>query len=353
MRKLSRYVAKSVSGAIAVVMLVIVGLDVIAALVDELTQMSDDYGFLQILFYVGLTLPSRIYEFIPFSALIGCLIGLGLLAASSELVVMRAAGVSVRRITWLVLKPVLAFIGLGIVLGEFVTPITDQVAESSRSVALGKHRVLEANRGLWNREGNEFMHFNAVQPNGKLFGVTRYQYDDQQRLLVASSAVSAIYQGDHWIEENVVETLFKEDKTETATWPNRRWDNDLTPQVLNVLVLPPESLSISNLYQYATYREQQGLDSESHWLVFWKKIMQPLATASLVLVAISFIFGPLRQVTMGFRIFSGVMVGVIFRTTQDMLGPASLVYGFEPLIAVLAPIVICAMIGLYLLQKSR
>jgi lipopolysaccharide export system permease protein len=55
---------------------------------------------------------------------------------------------------------------------------------------------------------------------------------------------------------------------------------------------------------------------------------------------------------MGFRIFIGVVVGVSFRILQDMLGPLSVVFEFPPLMAVLAPVLFCVVVGLYLLRRS-
>ena len=201
MRRLNRYVARSVVGAVAMVLLVLVALDAISALIDEMGEVEGDYTILEVLIYVGLTLPTRIYEQIPFSALVGCLWGLGSLAGSSELVVMRAAGISIARITWTVIKPVLWFIALGLALGEYVTPLTDQIAESRRALAQGEKEALQSRRGLWSREGNEFMHFNAVLPNGVLFGVTRYGFDEQGRLQSSSFIKRATYQGGGvWLE---------------------------------------------------------------------------------------------------------------------------------------------------------
>ncbi len=120
MRKIGRYIARTVFAAIALVLLVILSLDLIGGFIDEVADLRADYDVGEALAYIALTMPGRIYEYIPYASLIGCLAGLGLLASSSELVVMRAAGVSVVRITWLVLKPVLVFIALGLVLGEYV-----------------------------------------------------------------------------------------------------------------------------------------------------------------------------------------------------------------------------------------
>ena len=82
-------------------------------------------------------------------------------------------------------------------------------------------------------------------------------------------------------------------------------------------------------------------------------MLQPLIVVGLVVLGISFVFGPLRGAPMGLKIFVGVLVGIIFNIAQDMLGPSSLVVGFNPLIAVLLPIIVCFFAGLELLRRAR
>ena len=118
------------------------------------------------------------------------------------------------------------------------------------------------------------------------------------------------------------------------------------------MVLAPDALSISGLWRYIHYLGEQGLSNGSYWLAFWTKVLQPLVTAALVLMAISFIFGPLRSVTLGQRVFTGVLVGFVFRIAQDLLGPSSLVFGFSPLLAVVVPAGICALAGFFLLRRA-
>ena len=118
-------------------------------------------------------------------------------------------------------------------------------------------------------------------------------------------------------------------------------------------IVEPQDLSLRGLQSYADYLRQQGLDAGDYELAFWNKALQPLTVAGLVLVAISFVFGPLRDSTMGFKIFTGVVVGISFRTAQDLLGPASLVYGFSPLHATIVPIMACIFIGMGLLLRAR
>ena len=112
-------------------------------------------------------------------------------------------------------------------------------------------------------------------------------------------------------------------------------------------------LSPTGLFEYIAFLEQQGLDTKAYELAFWQKCLHPLAIMSLVLVALSFIFGPLRSSTMGYRIFIGVVVGISFQFTQNLLGPSSLIYGFSPFYAVLSPIIIISALGLILLYRVR
>jgi lipopolysaccharide export system permease protein len=60
----------------------------------------------------------------------------------------------------------------------------------------------------------------------------------------------------------------------------------------------------------------------------------------------------LRSVTLGQRVFTGVVVGFVFRIAQDLLGPSSLVFGFPPLFAVLIPVAVCALAGVWLLRRA-
>jgi lipopolysaccharide export system permease protein len=352
MVKLDRYIGTSVFFAILAVLGIIVGLALLFAYIDELGDISASYGLLDAGLWVLLTIPRRTYEMLPMAALIGCLIGLGNLASSSELTIMRAAGVSIRRIVWAVMKPMLVIMLAGVLIGEYLAPWSENLAQANRAMAQGGGEAQSSKRGLWHRQGDEFIHINAVQPNGVLLGVTRYQFDAQRNLLSASFARRALFQSDHWQLEDVVTTQLQEQSTAVVNSPSQRWDVELNPQLLGTVVLEPEALSVTGLWRYIHYLADQGLANGRYWLAFWTKILQPLVTAALVLMAISFIFGPLRSVTLGQRVFTGVLVGFVFKIGQDLLGPSSLVFGFPPLLAVLIPAAICALAGLVMLRRA-
>ncbi|HTN32439.1 MAG TPA: LPS export ABC transporter permease LptG [Marinobacter sp.] len=352
MRKIDGYIMRTVGGAVFLVMVVVLSLDLIFAVIGELDHTRNDYQILAALWYVCLTLPRRIYDYLPLGAFMGCLVGLGSMASSSELTVIRAAGVSLKRIVWSAMKPALIVVLLGVAIGEYVAPPAERLAQSNKAVALGAGLNKASATGVWHREGDTFMHLNAVQPNGVLHGVSLFQFNEQRELIAASFASRAIYQGKYWTLQDVKTTRIEETGTSLVENKALRWDSGLSPDVLSVLIVKPENLSMSGLYAYSNYLKAQGLNASRYWLAFWKKTLMPLGTAVMVLVAISFVFGPLRSVTMGFRVFTGLMVGLLFKYMQDLLGPMSLVYGFNPMLAVLIPIAISAAAGALLMRRA-
>ncbi|MDZ7683985.1 MAG: LptF/LptG family permease [Gammaproteobacteria bacterium] len=116
--------------------------------------------------------------------------------------------------------------------------------------------------------------------------------------------------------------------------------------------MEPDKMSIRELQAKIEYMNAQGLDARQFELGFWQKLMQPVAAMALVFVAISFVFGPLREATMGMRVVTGLIVGIVFKFLTELLSPASLVYGFPPLVAILAPITLCLLAGYYLLRRA-
>lgn len=228
MVKLDRYIGKSVLVAILGVLGVILGLASLFAFIDEMGDISETYTLLNAGSFVLLTAPRRVYEMLPMAALIGCLVGLGSLASSSELTIMRAAGVSIGRIVWAVMKPMLLLMIAGVLVGEYVAPVSEDMAQSNRSLAQGGGDAQSSKYGVWHREGEEFIHINAVQPNGVLYGVTRYRFDDQRHMQIASFSKHAKFDKDHWQLQDVTTTLFHGDSTEIVTTPEEKWDVTLS-----------------------------------------------------------------------------------------------------------------------------
>lgn len=352
MRKITRYVSSTVFLCMLMTLFVLLSLDLVFSAIDQLGKVRGGYTAKEAMIYIAYTIPRRIYEFIPFVCLIGSLIGLGLLASSSELTIVRAAGVSVKRIVWMAIRPALLFAFVGVILGEYVAPYTEQTGDARR--IMSRDNWVRTANNMWNREGNDFMYIRAATPDGGIRGLTRYHFDENRQLVFASFAREAVFIREGvWEEREVSITSFDGGSIVKTNEKVREWQTPLKPNILSMLIMDPEDMSISNLNYYSTYLKDQNLHPGNYALAFWQKTFQPLATVSLVIIALSFVFGPLRSVTMGQRVFTGIVFGIAFQLLQQLVAPASIVFGIAPFIAVLFPILLCFFLGLYLLKRAK
>lgn len=356
MSRLGRYVSVTVLSSMLLVQALLLGLDLVFSFIGELDNVKGGYGAWDAFRYTLCVLPRHAYAVLPMSALIGALVGLGTLASSSELTVMRAAGISTARIVTWVMAGALSIILLGLALGEFVVPATDRQGETLKARAQGQDYTPGRINGYWQREGQELINIQLVTPEGQLLGVSRYRYDDQGALQEASFAATGEYLGKQagWQLRDLRTTRFQRDGRSTVSQqPQAIWAVRLSPAFLRVAAASPEQLGLADLRLYSRYLHKQGLDAGNYELQFWKKALSPLAVFSMVLIACSFIFGPLRSVTLGLRIITGVLVGLVFRYGQDAAGFASLLFHGSPFWATLLPIALCLAAGSWAIYRVR
>lgn len=349
---LDRYVFGIVSSAIFGVLLVIIGIDSLAELITQMGDTKANYGFLQVLTYILLKIPGSITEYAGYSALIGVMIGLGMLSNSGELTVIRAAGFSLKRIGWMIMQPALALIICSAIVSEFVAPILDQQAENQRSLWLGKANFTEEEGGFWLFDKDSFVHVNAIFPDGRLFGLSRYTIDLEGAQLNASSSGLAVFDSNQqqWLETDYSWTDVNPRSVESGFESQTVWNTELNSQLLNMASLDADQMSIRDLSQYSQYLGEAEQRAREYRVQLWTKILSPLSIASLVFIGMSFVLGSNRQTSAGERIFVGVIVGTVFQLMQDIFGPASVVWGFSAFWAVLTPIFITLIAAIIMLR---
>ena len=352
--RLSRYLGRTLAAATLLASAGIVGLFAVFTFLEQLEDVGQGYSLWQALAYVGYSLPRMFCETVPYATLIGSLTGLGLLAGNSELIVMRAAGVSVWQIGWHAMKPALVFVLAALALGETLLPGFE------RSARLLKEQATETDitprGGFWHREGRRYTHLRTVRIDGELRQIYQYRLGEDGALLQTLWAERARYDAaaGHWLLRKVTLTDLGDGQSVPRTLPTLAWKTRLTPENLNAeLLVDPARMSIRELSGKISQLQTQGLNAGDFQLGFYLRLFQPLACLGLVLVGISFVFGPLREATMGRRIVIGVMVGLLFKLAQDLLSPASLVFGFPPALAILLPVLACIAAGAALLWRAR
>ncbi len=356
MKKIDRYIGNTVLAGILIVLLALVGLFTFFGFIDEVDDIGKQrYGLLEAIEYVALEIPRHIYDLFPTAALLGSLLGLGMLANNNELTVMRAAGVSIVRIAVSVLKVGLALTLMVMLIGETLAPQSGQYANSMRSVAQSEHEhqqmVFNRRYGFWARDSFDFINIHTIYPDGGFGGITLYEFDAAQRLRAITNARKASYQDGQWrlleVEKNIIEPT----QVTRQFLKSTTWNAILNPELIKIVVVRPRQLSSLGLSKYIEYLKQNGQDAAQYELALWTRLSYPLVSTAMIFLAIPFIFGSLRSVSVGQRILVGALLGVGFHMLNQTLSNIGLVYSINPALSALLPPILFLILALVMMRR--
>ncbi len=353
MHILDIYIGRILASTTFLTLTVFVSLSSIIKFVEQMRSVGKgDFDLSHAALYVLYAVPTDVELFFPMSVLIGGLIGLGMLASNSELVVMQASGLSRLDIVKSVMKSATLLIIISMMIGEWIAPQGEAAARQVKAQAISGGSLISGNGGTWAKDGDYFVHIKEIEDTGKLNGVQIYRFNEQLKLASWLAAEHANFQQDSWLLTDVEETFIGDNKVTTETLANKQWQSTLTPEKLGVVMVKPEYLSIRGLLDYLDYLDANGQDASRYQLAFWRKIVQPITLAVMLLVALSFIFGPLRSVSMGARIMMGVATGILFFMANQTFGSLSLVYQIPAIWGAIMPSLLFTSVALYFFNKK-
>ncbi len=336
---LDRYLGRIILHYTSLSMLVLLGLFAFVQFLDQLGDLGKgEYGLLQAACYTALTLPRTVYELFPMAMLLGTMLGLSLLAHDSELIVMRASGVSIWQITRAALKMGGLFVIVAILIGEWVAPPSDAQAQRGRAEALQQNIHQQTDSGLWLRDARTYFNAGEVRPDLTLLKINIFEFNANRELRALISAARGEFNNRGWTLHKVsTTTLDAHGNSATEQRDTLRWHSDITPQILSVLLLQPDQLSLSQLLRYVRYLDDNQQQTAAYQLALWNKLMLPLSAAVMVVLAIPFAFVNLRSGALGRSLFIGIMLGLSFYALTKGFGYFALAYGLPPLLGATLP----------------
>ncbi|HEX5637225.1 MAG TPA: LPS export ABC transporter permease LptG [Gammaproteobacteria bacterium] len=354
MKILERYIAGTVIGGTLMALLVLGSLLAFVDFVSELDDVGQaSYTLTNAFTYVLLGMPGHMYELFPTAVLIGALMSLGTLASSNELVAMRAAGISVASISRWTLQAGLFLAVLVALTGEYLVPISERQAQSVRASALKENITLGGKHGFWIRDGQRYLHAKTVYNDMKLGNVFIYEMDDKIHLQRVTYAQSAVYEDDNWVLHDARRTIFDANDVTTELHDTMPWPDLLNPDLFSVLSVQPENMSVIDLYRYSQYLKSNDLDAGQYILAFWVKVVTPLASMAMLLIALPFVFGSSRSGSAGARMLIGLLLGIGFFIANKAINHAGQVYGLPPFLSAAVPIALVTMMGIIAMRRVR
>lgn len=366
MRILNRHFARAIVVSTLIALFVLTSLSGFFAVIHEMNDIGKGtYGMADVLANVGLTMPRRAYDMFPMAALIGALMGLGVLADNRELVAVRAAGVSMAQIVLSVARAGLIMAVVGIVLLELTGPLGEQTAQKLKLRATDNQFTFKGQQGFWVRDGRQFVNIKTVLSDSEVRNMRILEFGaDYQIVSIVDAASGHYFAGDDtsdtpggdeqgWTLSDVTFTHFEGagyTQTRHKTW---HWQTGIDPDTLSVVAFDPEILTIWELGSYIDYLANNGLETQAHELALWGKLVAPFSIIVMVVLAVPFVFGSLRDSKAGVRILIGILVGISFFIADRTLGRMSVVFGFSPFLSAIAPTLVFALIAAVSVRRLR
>lgn len=344
MTLIDRYISRSILAATAVVALVVAALVALSVFIGEADNIGDgSYGLGQVLLFTLLRMPSNLYLVLPVIALLGALLALGALAAGSELVVVRASGVSMKRlaVSVSIVGVLLALIALAI--GEYGGPAGVRAGDALKEQARHGRAADAIDDGLWLRQDNIVVRIDGTLPGGRLSGLDVFRMNGQGQLETALHAETAT------LRDGAIEltdprfTKIHAQRTETGNPKTLTLDIDIDPGVLEAAVTEPSELSTVGLWRYIAYLDRNNINADAYRLALWRNIINPITVWVLVVFALPFAFGSLRSAGAGQRLLVGGVIGLIFFLVNEIVASTGPVYGVPPWLAAGLPTAVLAL----------
>lgn len=323
-------IARSFWRAFGVVFFVFLGLQFLFRFLDQVDKVQMGFSLGEIIFIALAGSVRGLYQELPMVTLISTAVAMGGLAQTSELTVLRSAGLSTRRLFGKLAYAMTPLLAVTLGLAQVGLP------EAERMQQILKR---EGSSTLWTRDTDRFV-FVRGDLGGSVSQWKHLQLAPEGRQIGAITESRNIrFETGQVILEPATQLVFSEEKLSRESI-TLKFDSALRPSDLRWLLQPPGVLSVSDLYRGALYLDSQQLNSAPHSLLFWQRILMPGLILAIALLGFVSAFGSLRSVPMSTRVFVAVVVGIGFKLVSDVLTPIILLTGVAPVWGAVIPIIL-------------
>jgi len=347
---INRYLVRTIHLGTFTVLLALAGLGVFFIFIGELKDLGEGaYDLPQVAKFVALSIPGKLVEFMPLAVLLGSILSLGSLASNSEIIAMQASGVSLAKLITSLLQAAVILALLSFLLAEWVVPASETSARAVKNLVRGKSTALFVKEGLWIKDESSVLHIDKLLPGGIARNIEIFKLDQQGKLESIARVVRAIPIEQGWELQQVERSIIGDNGVDTASYDRLIYKGNLSPQLLEVLMIEPQQMSSGDLYAYLDFLNENKLDASAEQLIFWQKIFSPLAVIVMCLLAFPFVLGVQRQSNTGQRMLIGILLGLAFVVVDRLVTQLAVQVGVNAILVALLPSLIFLAVAIYLL----
>jgi lipopolysaccharide export system permease protein len=354
MTLLDRYIASTLLSAVALVMMALLMLGMLFVFIGEQGNVGiGHYGMLDALQYSAMTLPQFALESFPAGALIGALLGIGMLARSHELTVMRASGMSKLRLGAAVLASAALLVAIALLIGEFLAQPLGQLADEQKAIAKYSNMSF-AGAGAWIRDGDTILSVQNRSSAAEFGGMLIFELTPDNRLAAIARAERATAAGPQsWLLRNYAESRFVDDSVTSQRVAQQPLHTAAGADFLRLVNTDSAELSLRTLYKAIRYLRANNLESEQYEIAFWSRVARTVGILVAVLFALPFGFGSLRTASLSARATFGVALGIVYVFLKRLVESGTQVFNLDPLLLAWVPTGLLALVTAMMIWRVR
>jgi lipopolysaccharide export system permease protein len=340
---LDRYIAWKLLKGWVLVWLVMTSIFTLLGFVEELERTTERYQVVDAIRFILYTLPQRSMDLAPVIALLGSLLAFAGLNKSSELIAIRAAGVSVSRFLRSVAIPTLILVAALYAVSEFLAAPLFQQAETEKTlIRSGKANLLKG-KGLWSNSGYRFFNVRTLKHSLVPTSIYLYEFTPEGHLQHFAFAHRAqLTDSRRWDLMDVRQKTLDGDQLKSRHLPNLEMGPFWSREELPVLPLSTAGMTPTGLYEYSDYLKSTDQLSDRIEQVFWQKVALPLTTGAMVFLAVPIgaSVGTTRSSTFGKNLAIGAGVGILFYLLSQLIQTGASMAEIPPALAVFLPVML-------------
>jgi lipopolysaccharide export system permease protein len=347
MRILVGYFSRVLGVRIIAVLLSFVALLVLMDLIDNVEGVLERRGSLvDIFLFAGYRLPTIVERLLPLSVLIGSTMGILALASHSELIVLRASGVSQIKIAAFGIP-----VCLMVVLAHFV--LADRIAPTSERAFLEWWEPQKIHQDtLWLRGEGSLVRIGAIAEEARaLEDIDIFERDEMGVLTSRLSAASAKYENAQWTLFDVGEIALGRPRAEVSEMDVKAWPNGPKPEIILDLVAVPDQLTKGTLEKILLLAWSSTAEPSVYSTELARRSAGPLASLVMMLIAASTIRGHVRSGSLQLGAMSALAIGLMFLVFEGITASLGKAGVLAPTIAAWSPLVMFTGIAGFLLFR--
>jgi lipopolysaccharide export system permease protein len=262
---------------------------------------------------------------------------------------MRSFGISIEKIAQTVVRVAVFFLVLIFLMGEIIAPVSTQYAQTYRAQALGQS-VSQNQQGFWLKDQNYIINV-GKNINGKQFqDVVIFQLKGVNKMAQTARATRAIFNGETLKLLNADTYKINNKTIQHHSQKDYAISVSFDEELIESFRKTPEELSSWNLYKQIDFLQDNRLIATPFEAELYKRLIKPITLVAMLLFSMLFIFGSLRDASLGKKIFLGVAISLFFELASRMGNVISLGFNYDPLLSATVPSFVVWVIAHFLLK---